>query len=187
MSQKFNRDGLTCSQLKLSNTIRRLWIEHVLWTRFFIISTAFDLPDLQPVTQRLLQNPMDFARELQPFYGRQTAMRFEQLLTEHFLIAAALVNAAKAGDTTEVIRQRQKWFRNAKEIASFLASINPFWDECVWRELLFDHLRMTEDEAVFVLTGQYRRSIREYDAIQTQALEMADVMTCGLIRQFCIR
>jgi hypothetical protein len=186
LSQKFKKDGLTCSQLEISNTIRRLWIEHVLWTRFFIISTAFDLPDLQPVTERLLQNPVDFARVLHPFYGRQTAMQFEQLFTEHLLIAAQLVNAAKAGDTAEVIRQRKKWFRNAKDIACFLASINPFWSERVWRELLFDHLRMTEDEAVFVLTGQYQRSIKEYDAIQAEALEMADVMTCGIIRQFCI-
>jgi leucyl-tRNA synthetase len=161
-------------------------MEHVLWTRFFIVSATFSLPDLPFVTQRLLQNPVDFADEFRPLYGEKIALRFENLLTEHLLIAAALVNAAKAGDTAEVERQRRLWYENAEEIARFLASINPCWSECVWRELLFDHLRMTEEEAVTMLNGQYERSIEEYDAIQAEAIKMADVMSCGLIRQFCI-
>ncbi len=53
--------------------------------------------------------------------------------------------------------------------------------------MLFDHLRMTENEAVFILTGQYEKGIREYDRIQAEALEMADVTTRGIIRQFRIR
>jgi hypothetical protein len=186
MHQTIFNDGLDCCQLQLSNKIRRLWIEHVLWTRFFILSTAFSLPDLPFVTERLLQNPVDFARVLKPFYGEQTAMQFKRLFTDHLLIAAQLVNAAKEGDTAEVDEQRRRWYANAEDIARSLASINPFWSECEWRDLLFDHLRMTEDEAVFVLTSQYEKGIKEYDDIQAEALRMADVMTCGIIRQFCI-
>lgn len=187
MHKKIIGSGLTCNQLEISDTNRRLWMEHVLWTRFFIISTVFSLPDLSFVTQRLLQNPLDFAKELQPLYDKQVAMQFKQLFTEHLLIAAQLVNAAKAGDAAEVEKQRKIWYCNTKDIARFLASINPCWDECTWRELLFDHLRMTEDEAVFILTGQYEKGIKEYDAVQAEALKMADVMTCGILRQFHIR
>ncbi|MEL7608484.1 MAG: acetylglutamate kinase [Bacillota bacterium] len=179
-------NGLTCSQLKISDLNRRLWNEHVLWTRFFIVSTAFNSPDLQFVTQRLLQNPKDFAEELQPFYGKKKATQFEQLLADHLLIAAQLVNAAKAGDTAEAEKQRKKWYANGEEIADFLGSINPFWSARTWKTLFFDHLRMTEDEAVFILTGQFEKSIEEYDHIQAEALKMADVMTCGIIRQFCV-
>ncbi|MGI6114429.1 MAG: acetylglutamate kinase [Mahellales bacterium] len=186
MQQVNINNGLNCRQLQLSNTIRRLWMEHVLWTRLFILSTAFNLPDLQFVTERLLQNPVDFARVLEPFYGGQIAMQFEQLFTDHLLIAAQLVNAAKAGDSAQVDIQRRRWYANADDIAKFLASINPFWSEAQWRNLLFDHLSMTENEAVFILTGRYEKSIKEYDRIQAEALQMADVMTCGIIRQFCI-
>ncbi|MDP4118794.1 MAG: acetylglutamate kinase [Bacillota bacterium] len=181
----FNR-GLSYSQLQLSNTIRRLWNEHILWTRLFILSTAFNLPDLQFVTERLLQNPDDFAKALKPFYGEDKAMQFKQLLTDHLLIAAQLVNAAKAGDTVETDNQRKKWYANAEDIAKFLASINPFWSESEWKDLFFDHLRMTEDEAVSILTGEYIKSIKDYDDIQAEALMMADAMTSGIIRQFRI-
>ena len=178
--------GINCEELLLSNTFRRLWSEHVLWTRFFIVSTTFSLPDLPVVTQRLLRNPVDFANVLRPFYGTQIAARFEELLTEHLVIAAQLVNAAKAGDTAEVEILRRKWYANAEEIACFLAQINPFWSEREWRDLLFDHLCMTEAEAVEMLSGQYEESIREFDAIQAEALVMADVMSCGIIKQFCV-
>ena len=39
----FDRE-ITCKQIDLSNKLRELWNEHVLWTRSFIESTAFDLP-----------------------------------------------------------------------------------------------------------------------------------------------
>lgn len=178
---------LTCEQVKILNMFRRLWIEHVLWTRFFVISTAFCLPDLPYVTQRLLQNPVDFAEALCPFYGKQAAARFGQLLEEHLLIAAQLVNALKCGDAKEAEAQRRKWYKNAEEIACFLASINPNWSECEWQRLLFDHLRMTEDEAAAILNGRYECGIKEYDDIQAEALKMADAMACGIIRQFCIK
>ncbi len=186
MSQTISNRGLNCRQLELSNTIRRLWNEHVLWTRLFILSTAFSLPDLQFVTERLLKNPDDFAKTLKPFYGEQTAAQFKQLLTDHLLIAAQLVNAAKAGNTAEADKQRKRWYANAEDISKFLASINCYWSEREWRKFLFEHLRITEDEAVFILTGQYAKSIKEYDDIQAEALIMADVMTCGIIRQFRI-
>jgi len=178
--------AMSCRQAELSNTLRRLWMEHVFWTRLFIVSAAFSLPDLQAVTDRLLQNPADFAKELKPLYGEAKAAQFKRLLTDHLLIAAALVNAAKAGDTEEAEKQRRLWYQNAESIARFLASINPFWSEKEWRNMLFEHLRMTEDEAVLILTMEYEKSIKVYDQIQAQALDMADVMTCGIIRQFRI-
>jgi hypothetical protein len=186
MDQAFFTNGLTYRQLQLSNTLRRLWIEHVLWTRFFIVSTAFNLPDLQVVTNRLLQNPNDFAQELRPLYGEQIASQFKQLFADHLLIAAQLVNAAKAGDTAEVEKHLKRWYANAEDIARFLVSINPWWNYQQWKDLLFSHLRMTENEAVYILTGEYEKSVNEYDNIQAEALLMADVMTWGIIRQFCL-
>lgn len=60
-------------QVCLMQRLRQLWEQHVYWTRFFIISTAAGLADLSPVTDRLLQNPKDFARALTPFFGARTA------------------------------------------------------------------------------------------------------------------
>jgi hypothetical protein len=39
--------------------MRRLWEDHITWTRLFIVSAAADLPDLDATTARLLQNQTD--------------------------------------------------------------------------------------------------------------------------------
>lgn len=184
LNNNYMEKCLTQGELQLSNTLRRLWVEHVLWTRSFIVSTAANLMDSDAVTKRLLQNPVDFANVLTPLYGSQGARRFEKLLANHLLIAAQLVNAAKMGNTGAVSEQRQKWYANADDIAGFLGQINPYWSKTNWQTMLFEHLRMTENEAVQYLMQQYEASIAQYDTIQKQALEMADVMTYGIITQF---
>lgn len=178
--------NLTPKQIKIYNLLRLLWIEHVMWTRFFLISTAANLGDLDLVTKRLLRNPTDFAYALSLFYNNQQATEFEELLTEHLVIASQMVNAAKSGDTKTVDEQRKKWYQNADEIASFLGEINPYWDQNEWQSMFYEHLQMTENEAIQILNKQYSESIEQFEAIQEEALKMADVMACGIIKQFNI-
>jgi hypothetical protein len=172
------------AHLDLNNMLRLLWEQHVWWTRSFIISVAADLPDLNVVTARLLRNPKDFQAALEPLYGPEIAAEFARLLTEHLTIAAELVQAAKAGDTARAADAERRWYRNADEIACFLARINPFWSQEEWRAMLHEHLAMTKDEAVAVLSGRFEQSIQIFDQVELQALEMADVMTEGIVRQF---
>ncbi len=174
------------NQIHLMNRLRLLWQQHVMWTRSFIISTAADLGDLKAVTNRLLQNPKDFAQLLSFLYGDLIANKFNELFTNHLLIAADLVNAAKKGDEQAMNTAREKWYENAAQIAKFLSSINPHWDENQWKILLDEHLKMTENEAASYLKGEYEKSIMLYDSIENQAMEMADYMFQGIARQFSI-
>ncbi len=172
----------THQQICLMNRIRQLWGQHVYWTRFFIISTAAELDDLEPVTKRLLQNPKDFARLFTPIYGMKAAGQFEALFTQHLLIAAELVNAAKNGQADKVNLARKKWYKNADEIAEFLSSINPCWSESKWKDMLYSHLEMTEKEATLRLQGNYAADIQAFDEIESQGFKMADYMFCGIIK-----
>lgn len=181
-----SRCSYTPRQVDLMNELRMLWEQHVQWTRSFIISTAAGLGDLEAVTKRLLQNPGDFATVLKPFYGERKASRFKTLLTEHLLIAADLVNAAKKGDTAAADTARKKWYENADDISAFLAKINPCWSAAKWRELFYSHLEMTEKEAGLRLEGRYSEDIKIYDMIEKEALVMADYMSSGIIKQFSV-
>ncbi len=182
----YNQSANCTRQINLYNTFRKLWQEHIMWTRSFIISAAADMPDLQMVTQRLLRNPTDFATELRKYYGNANADRFEDLLREHLLIAADLVNAAKAENTQEANEQREIWYQNADDIAEFLAGINPNWSVTEWRNMLYDHLQITEGLAELRLTNEFERDIAQSDDIENQALMMADKMAEGILKQFNI-
>jgi hypothetical protein len=185
MYSQSNVSRIDCGRrINIINAFRKLWEQHVVWTRLFVISNVDGLRDLEPTTKRLLRNPADFADELRRYYGLEKADRFRVLLTEHLTIAAELVDAAKAGDREAVGQIRRRWYQNAEDIAAFLASINPFWSRRKWRDMLFEHLRLLEDEVSFRISGQYALDVANFDRIEAQALEMADIMSAGIIKQF---
>jgi hypothetical protein len=175
---------ITKSEVDLMNNIRMLWEQHGAWTRMAINSMVFGLPDEELVTSRLLQNPVDFANALRFFYGEKIASKFSDLLKSHLVIAAQLVKAAKAGNNKSAIEAEKKWYENANEIAAFLNYINPYWSMESWKAMLHEHLALVKAEAVALLIKDYATSIKVYDKIEIQALEMADMMAEGIIQQF---
>jgi LysM repeat protein len=190
---RYNRFSLQCcsrslieAKQTLNNSFRLLWEQHIYWTRMFLMSSIFGLPDADAVTNRLLQNPKNFALVLQDFYDEDDISTFIDLFTEHFTIAAELVTAAKAGDNAAATDAERRWYANADNIAELFESINPYWSEHEWKQLLYDHLAMTKNEAVYMLTQRYEDSIRIFDDIEQEAMEMADTMTQGILKQFSI-
>jgi len=168
----------------LNNLLRMLWEQHVYWTRLFIISVVFGLADVDLVTNRLLRNPKDFEAALRPLYGDAAASKFENLFTSHLTIASELVKAAKAGNSAAAADAEKRWYQNADQLALFLASVNPYWSAQEWRRMLYDHLAMTKNEAVDFLQHNYADSIAAFEDIEKEALEMADLMTSGIVKQF---
>ncbi|SFL38308.1 hypothetical protein [Pelosinus propionicus] len=177
----FSEDGIL-----LRDCFRLLWEQHVYWTRMTIISIAASLPDLEPTTNRLLRNAPDFARVFNHFYGNRVAFKFEQLLTDHLVIAAELVNAAKAGNSTAAADAERRWYVNADEIVHFLNCINPYWTKKHMREMWYDHLALTKAEAVARLNNEFKKDIAIFDNIEKEALMMADDFSNGIIRKFCL-
>ncbi len=177
-------DTISRAEELLNNHMRMLWEQHVYWTRFVILSMAFNLPDTEMVTNRLLRNPKDFEAALRPFYGDAVAAKFAELFTSHLTIAAELVKAAKISNNAAAADAEKRWYANADQIAAFLGSINPYWSAQEWQKMLYDHLAMTKNEAVDILTGNYSNSIATFEKIEKQALAMADMMTLGILRQF---
>lgn len=172
------------AEAQLNRLLRTLWEQHVSWTRMTIISILEGLADEKYVTERLLRNAPEMASVFKKYYGERVASRLNQLLTNHLVIAAELVKAVKASNQQAAADAEKRWFANADEIAEFLSSINPFWSEEEWMKMLHKHLRLIMDEVKYQLSKQYKLSIEAYDKNEQQALEMADVMTQGIVKQF---
>ena len=171
----------TAAQLR--DCLRLLWEQHVYWTRMVILGIAFDLPDLKQTTNRLLRNARDFGRVFGRFYGKEIAAEFERLIRDHLVIAAELVKAAKAGNSSAAADAEKRWYANAEEIVCFLKNINPNWTVHCMRSMWFTHLVLTKEEAVATLKGEYDRSIETFNQIEKEALVMADEFSCGIINQ----
>lgn len=176
---------VTEKQLAFRQAMRQLWEDHITWTRLFIVSVAAGLPDAEPTAQRLLRNQTDIGNAIKPFYGTPAGDRLTALLKDHILMAADLLAAAKSGDGAKVDAARTRWYANADEIAAFLAAANPrSWPQAEMRTMMREHLDRTLGEATARLRGDWAADIAAYDSVHQQALNMADMLSAGIISQF---
>ena len=173
------------SKARFHDAKRKLWEDHVTWTRLFIISAAAGLPDKDVTTQRLLQNQTDIGNAVAEFYGADAGNKLTSLLKDHILIAANIVAAAKAGDDAKVTSENKRWHDNATEIATFLHGANPkHWPLDTIQSAMNMHLQQTLDEATHRLKGDYSADTKDYDRVVEHILAMADVLSDGIIAQF---
>lgn len=168
--------------------MRKLWEDHITYTRLFIVSAATlptTLPDTDLTVARLLKNQVDLGNAVKRFYGTAAGNQLTALLKVHIETAAELVLAAKAGDTTKANDASARWYANANDIAAFLHNANPDnWPLADLRAMMKDHLDHTLMEAVARIEGRYADDIAAYDMVHAQILRMADTLTIGIIRQF---
>lgn len=165
--------------------MRKLWEDHVTWTRLAIVSFVDDLPDLKPTVARLLQNQTDIGGAIKPYYGEQAGDQLTRLLNGHINGAVELLSAAKRNDGPKVEQASTAWYRNGNQIADFLSNANPdHWPRAEMRRMMKTHLDQTLDEATQRLEGKHRAEIRSYDEIHEHILEMADALSDGIEAQF---
>jgi hypothetical protein len=171
--------------VEFREAMRKLWEDHVTWTRLFIVSTAAGLKDQQPAAERLLRNQKDIGDAIKPFYGEAAGAQLTKLLREHILIAADLLAAAKGGDAAKVDSDKATWYANADQIAGFLAKANPtYWPVDVVGHHMRMHLDLTLEEAVARLQGEWAKDIAAYDKVHVAILDMSDALAAGIIHQF---
>ena len=176
---------ITHGQAALHDAMRKLWEDHITWTRLAIISFAHELPDLPATEQRLLRNQTDIGNAIKPYYGRAAGNELTALLKQHIAGAVALLHAAKAGDQNLIEQRTAEWYVNGNQIADFLHAANPRnWSRRAMRRTMRRHLDRTVSEAVNRLQGKYAADVRDYDAIHHHILMMADTLSRGIVKQF---
>ena len=94
--------------------MRKLWEDHITWTRLAIVTFADGSPGFSATAGRLLQNQSDIGDAIKPFYGDAAGDRLTALLHDHITIAVQILQAAKAGDTDAFNAANTRWYANGQ-------------------------------------------------------------------------
>ena len=169
---------------QLHQDMRKLWTDHTVWTRDYIIAAVDDKPDAMAAANRLMKNQEDIGNAIAAYYGAAASQQLTALLKQHISIAVDLVKAAKAGDKAAQKQADDRWQANAVDIATFLSKANPNWPKDTLVEMMKTHLSTTTAEVVARLTHDWDADVKAYDAVYDHILMMADALTEGIIKQF---
>ena len=173
------------SRSDFTGAMRKLWEDHITWTRLFIVSTLADLPDAGTTALRLLANQSDIGNAIKQFYGDAAGDKLTSLLKEHITTAADVVAAAKENNSAKLNEANKRWYANADAIAAFLSSANPKeWPQDEMKSMMHEHLKATTAEVVARLKKDWSGDIAAYDEVHKQILMMADMLSQGIESQF---
>ncbi|MGO4547716.1 glycosyltransferase [Paenibacillus sp. 2TAB23] len=178
------RSCLQPKEVQLQQNLRKLWMDHVIWTRSYIVSALAGLMDQQDVLARLLQNQQDIGNAIKPYYGEEAGNKLAELLKEHILIAGKVVDAAKSGNQADLKKYNEEWHRNADDIAKFLSRANPNWSEKSFQDLLYTHLQLLTDQVTARISKDWKADIIAFDKGEDHIIMLADALAEGIIKQF---
>jgi hypothetical protein len=176
------------SQQGLRAAMRKLWSDHVFWTREYVVA-AIDGPSgaADASAARLMKNQEDIGNAIASYYGAEAGSKLTSLLKEHIQIAVELVAAEKAGEQEKTKGADARWHRNADEIAAFLSQANPNWPRQALADAMRMHLETTTAQVIARLHHEYAKDVASFDAVYEHILQMADMLTDGIVEQFPAR
>ncbi|MWC29416.1 glycosyltransferase [Paenibacillus sp. MMS18-CY102] len=176
--------GWTNSKVKLTCDMRRLWIDHSEWTKYYIISAIAGLEDQEQVLARLLRNQQDIGNTFKLYYGEAAGNKLTMLLQEHIMLAGKVLAAAKAGNQAELAAANKEWYRNADDLARFWSGINPNWPEKQLRDILYKHLEIITEIVGARLKKDWAADILATDKGEDHLMMLADILSAGIMKQF---
>jgi hypothetical protein len=177
-------NGVTSAQVNFKMDMRKLWEDHITWTRNVIFNLVDNLPGTDQDLARLLKNQEDIGNAIVPYYGQSAGMQLTSLLKAHIVEAADVIAAAKANDQAKLAQAQAVWIGNADSIAHFLSNANPNLPFAATDTMMHQHLALTTNEVVARITKDYVADVAAYDAVHHEILMMSDAIADAIIKQF---
>ena len=180
----FESGEMRPEQRELNNDMRQAWSQHNFWGNMFLVSLFHTLENLDAVKMRLEQSPEDIAAVFQSFYASPTVTQIRNLLAEHVRLAGEMANAMKNGNMERSTQLETQLNQNADQMARLLANANSNYDYEELRRMMRNHLNLMQDTMTSELSGDHNEAVRLMGENEDQLMDMADVLTEGLVQQF---
>ncbi len=168
--------------LRLKLHMRKLWIDHAIWIRGFIVDLLGDLPSIDYTTERLLKNQEQMGNCFRQCFGDMAADSLISLLREHITIAMDLFKAIRSGDINAYSLEEQ-WTKNSEDISILLATVASCYSKDELVDMLSTCMIMTKYQLIARMNGDYNADIMYFDMGLHHIVMISDYLSSGLIEK----
>ncbi len=169
-----------CTPLRCAN--RKLIAEHIWWTRMAILSIMGNTPDKAATLDRLMKNQDDIGAEFAKFYGTETGNKLAELLKNHEKAAGEYIEASLKKEDVEA--KLKAMLAGVDPIAEFLSRINPHWPLSTMHDMWHKHIDLIHESIDDRLQQKWVDDINTWDQVFDEGMQLADLLTEGLDKQF---
>lgn len=177
----FTEQPITYGQMNFIFTIRSLYRDQTIWTRAYLIDRYAQLDIADDVFNRLYRVPQQVRNLFQYTFGYDNAIKYAELLAQQIVLFRSLIDAEIEGNVNQVNQYTRQLYQLGDERASFLSSINSFWDETTLRNLIHIYIQYTLEGITARLTGEYSRSIDIFDRLLAHSDQIGNYLAEGIL------
>lgn len=176
----FDPQCITYSQMNLIYNTQMYYVRLTIWIRAYINSRFLGIGTADELFGRLYTEALDQSGMFKIHFGREIADQYAQLLGQSVILLRDYISAQIDGNEEAVTQNYEQLTQNISERASFLAAMNPYWDELEYRELLRTFMEYILEIIDIYLTQDYDRDFLVYDQLREQIFYMGYVFAEGL-------
>lgn len=189
--------GLTPADKDLHFKMREVWVDHGMYTRFYVVQAAAKLDGKDEFGARLMQNQAEIGHVFKPIYSDPYGDRLTALLQEHVRLVAQAVIAMMLEEgevrdedvrddgvrTPQLGEIKAALDENTQEIVELFAAANPFYDERELFEFFDTHVELLLEQAEARISKDWLADIAAFDGGLKHLYELSDALVDGIIAQ----
>ena len=170
--------------MKIKLQMRKLWTDHAIFTRQFIVDLLDNLPSIDYTIDRLIKNQEQTGNCFRPFFGDVAADNIVFLLKEHITVAAELFKAILSGNITDATTLEDQWTANVENMSTCLCTINQYYSIDELLDMFKTHLILTKYQFIARMDKDYNADILYFDMGLNHLLRLSDCLTDGICEYF---
>lgn len=184
MNEEIETMQHTHDMIELKLHMRKLWTDHAIFTRMFIVDLLGDLPSIDYTIDRLIKSQEQTENCFRPFFGDVATDSLASLLKEHVTITMDLLRTIKIGNTEDVTTLEDQWVTNAEYISTLFGTVNKCYSVDELTDMFKTCLILTKYQFIARMDGDYNADVMYFDMGLNHISRISDYLADGLIEGF---
>lgn len=178
-----DQEYITREQMNVVINSQRLWLHLVFGIRSLLLAVLRDPERTESAANQLYEVVSgSFYSYLRFFYGPADAQQFSNYLSGYITSLWRVFEEIASGGNGQVSDSNTTaLYKNAEQVAVFLAGLNIYWSEEQWKSFLNQLTQSVIQEALTLAAKDFGGEYQIFQRIADLAILMGDYMSRGII------